>query len=428
MAWINPMVKSRCPTPALVRAGALLVCLVAPGLAVSAPLAEDDIYTTGIDATLAVDAPGVLANDDPAGGGPLTAELVDLPIEGGFVELFADGSFEYTPPAGFTGEDVFTYRASDGVVVSNVATVTIEVTGTPGLTVYVNYAEFIAAVDALGLARVRESFEDDAAWGDVRTTVVGGEMTAPSITNLGLTWRANNPDGEVTTGDGPAFIGQWGFFTLPHGSYLTGVDCHLPVNCGDGWRVTSDQPLYALGGWVETNTPPAKLGLYLGPGLGNPVDLGETCDPDGNNCSDNAILSTRHQFYGLIVPDGVTEFEFRELEGTSGDAKYIFADEFAFGRAPDLDSDGDGVVDSQDNCTLVPNADQRNTDGDRYGNICDPDFDDNEFVGRADFAYFRSMLQTADPDADLNDDGIVNFGDFQIMRPYFGGPPGPSGL
>jgi hypothetical protein len=30
-----------------------------------------------------------------------------------------------------------------------------------------------------------------------------------------------------------------------------------------------------------------------------------------------------------------------------------------------------------------------------------------------------ARLQTADPDADLNNDGIVNFGDFQIMRPHF---------
>lgn len=412
----------------LVRTIATIVCVVIPATALAAPTAEDDIYTTGVDSTLSVDAPGVLANDDPAGGGPLTAELVDPPVEGGFVELFADGSFEYSPPAGFAGEDVFTYRARDGETPSNVATVTIDVTNAPEATVYVSYTEFIAAVDALGLERVRESFEEDAVWGHVRTTIVDGEMTAPSVTNRGLTWRANNADSEVTTGEGPALIGNWGFFTLPHGSYLTGTDCHLPGNCGDGWRVTSDEPLYALGGWIDSNTIPAKIGLFLGPGLGGQVDLGETCDPDGSNCVDNAILSHQHQFYGVIVPDGVTEFEFRELEGKSEDAKYIFADEFAFGRAPDLDTDNDGLLDNEDNCTLVPNPDQRNTDGDRYGNICDPDFDNNEFVGGPDFVYFRSRLQTADPDADLNGDGIVNFGDFQIMRPYFGGPPGPSGL
>lgn len=35
------------------------------------------------------------------------------------------------------------------------------------------------------------------------------------------------------------------------------------------------------------------------------------------------------------------------------------------------DTDGDGVVDSLDNCVLTPNAPQTNTDGDARGNACD---------------------------------------------------------
>lgn len=37
-----------------------------------------------------------------------------------------------------------------------------------------------------------------------------------------------------------------------------------------------------------------------------------------------------------------------------------------------LDSDGDGVPDAQDNCALVANPDQRDTDGDGIGDECDP--------------------------------------------------------
>jgi Thrombospondin type 3 repeat len=36
-------------------------------------------------------------------------------------------------------------------------------------------------------------------------------------------------------------------------------------------------------------------------------------------------------------------------------------------------TDGHLVADAADNCTLVPNADQRDTDGDGIGNPCDPD-------------------------------------------------------
>ena len=43
--------------------------------------------------------------------------------------LASDGSFTYTPAANFAGSDSFTYTASDGTAVSNVATVTVTVTG-----------------------------------------------------------------------------------------------------------------------------------------------------------------------------------------------------------------------------------------------------------------------------------------------------------
>lgn len=92
------------------------------------------------------------------------------------------------------------------------------------------------------------------------------------------------------------------------------------------------------------------------------------------------------------------------------------------------DTDGDGVVDTSDNCTLVPNPVQRDTDGDNYGNYCDPDFDNNLFINATDLAYMKSMLFTADPDADLNGNGIVNGADVAILKDMFFGEPGPSGL
>ena len=47
----------------------------------------------------------------------------------GTLTLNADGSFTYTPAANYNGADSFTYRANDGALLSNVATVTITVVG-----------------------------------------------------------------------------------------------------------------------------------------------------------------------------------------------------------------------------------------------------------------------------------------------------------
>lgn len=90
------------------------------------PVANDDFYATDVNTELTVPAPGVLANDTDPNGDPLTAQLVTGPSNG-TLELNPDGSFTYNPNLDFTGTDTFTYQASDGTALSNVATVTIEV-------------------------------------------------------------------------------------------------------------------------------------------------------------------------------------------------------------------------------------------------------------------------------------------------------------
>jgi hypothetical protein len=93
-----------------------------------------------------------------------------------------------------------------------------------------------------------------------------------------------------------------------------------------------------------------------------------------------------------------------------------------------LDSDQDGVGDRNDNCTLVANADQRDSNGDGFGNICDGDFNGDCIVNRVDKTFLQNMLHTSNPHADLNGDGIVNGLDANILVGMRGDPPGPSGL
>ena len=69
---------------------------------------------------------GVMANDTDDDGSSLSASLVTGPTHG-TLNFNADGSFQYTPHANFSGVDTFTYKVNDGQSDSNVATVTINV-------------------------------------------------------------------------------------------------------------------------------------------------------------------------------------------------------------------------------------------------------------------------------------------------------------
>jgi hypothetical protein len=90
------------------------------------PNANNDSYSVLQDHTLLVAAPGVLANDSDSNGLLLTAALATLPAHGTLV-LNVDGSFSYIPASGFYGTDSFAYRATDPLVGSDTATVTIQV-------------------------------------------------------------------------------------------------------------------------------------------------------------------------------------------------------------------------------------------------------------------------------------------------------------
>ncbi|MEK6749871.1 MAG: putative Ig domain-containing protein [Pseudomonadota bacterium] len=87
------------------------------------------------------------------------------------------------------------------------------------------------------------------------------------------------------------------------------------------------------------------------------------------------------------------------------------------------------VIDpTKDNCSAVPNADQRDTDGDGIGNMCDPDLNNDNVVNFADLAMFKSVYGSSNANADFNGDGIVDYADLLILKRFFGKKPGPSAL
>ncbi len=88
------------------------------------PTAAPDLYGVGEGSVITVPAPGVTGNDDTCDGDPVS---VGTPPGHGTLSLADDGGFTYTPAAGYSGPDSFTYAYTEGLDAPVTGTVTINV-------------------------------------------------------------------------------------------------------------------------------------------------------------------------------------------------------------------------------------------------------------------------------------------------------------
>jgi hypothetical protein len=97
------------------------------------------------------------------------------------------------------------------------------------------------------------------------------------------------------------------------------------------------------------------------------------------------------------------------------------------------DADGDSFCDLGDNCLVLANASQTDSNGDGFGNRCDPDLDNSGAVGNADLGLLKQSFGLVlgqpgyNPDADLDEppNNAVGNSDLGILKQFFGLPPGP---
>lgn len=129
---------------------------------------------------------------------------------------------------------------------------------------------------------------------------------------------------------------------------------------------------------------------------------------------------------GQLPTDGVYSLVRDSLE-TAINSPTNFAQISGRVLDPAADFDNDGVSDPADNCLLTANGAQRDTDLDGFGNFCDADLNNDGVINFIDVGTMKAVFFTDNADADLNGDGAVNFSDLGLIKASMFSTPGPSG-
>jgi len=149
--------------------------------------------------------------------------------------------------------------------------------------------------------------------------------------------------------------------------------------------------------------------VYWTPGLVKPVTMEALIKAGGTSFTDWDGLWFA---YG-ISSDGLTVVGYGDNDSADDEG-------FIVDLTTDLDNDGD--LDNDDNCLVVSNASQADSDSDGYGDACDADYDNNGIVDAfdyLDFAYcYNNGIGATMPKsgescalADHKDDGVLGGSD-----------------
>ncbi len=224
-------------------------------------------------------------------------------------------------------------------------------------------------------------------------------------------------------------------------------------------RIATDASLGGVSGRLYVR-PATHAGGPRGPqesvAYGARLRLRADFPVDGYNAAARVVINTMKR-YGIVLADGgrialtaesdlYTQTKWSDLGihsrvfDKTPDATPIKAEDFEVidtgeriaetydcVRNDNQDTDGDGILDADDNCTLIANTDQRDTDQDSFGNSCDADLNNDGNVSFADLDLFRARFGSNDPDADFDGNGSVSFVDLAVFKSLFGKTPGPAG-
>lgn len=369
------------------------------------PAANADHVRTDQGATVDVD---VLAND-LGFASPVTVTIATAPSHGTATVQGSPGDasgirIRYAPAPGFVGSDSLVYTVSDGTNTdSATATIGVDAFRARGDSYVLGRS---AGSTALYVARNDEGFTDPVT------------LTVTSPPTQGEAWIGLASDNAQDV-----YITYYPFYDAPAGDY-------------------TDTFSYQITDGVHTDTATVSLQVFVlkavDDSLTTPVGTTVSLDviqndirPDGSGLTVGLFETARHGSVGVngsrmtYTPDpgflGTDSFVYALDDGTRVSFATVTVRVIH-------DADGDGIADEVDDCILVANPDQRDTDGDGYGNVCDADLNDDGIVNFQDLALFRQRFGSADADADFDGNGIVNFADLERLRLLFLESPGPSGI
>jgi VCBS repeat-containing protein len=241
-----------------------------------APVATDDAYITAEDTPLNVPAPGVLGNDTDPDGDQLSA-WVGSGTSHGTLTLNANGGFAYTPDANYNGPDTFIYRANDGTLDSNLATVTITVTAVNDAPVATNDASTTDEDTAL-------TIEAPGVLGN-DTDPDSSTLTAAVVTGPGHGTLTLNPNGAFTYTPAANFNGTDTFTYKASDGSLTSDPATVTMTV----TPVNDAPTLAVapGGTCGSNDRSGTINLAVGDVDGGTLTLSATSSnttlvPNGN--------------------------------------------------------------------------------------------------------------------------------------------------
>ncbi|HSC40085.1 MAG TPA: Ig-like domain-containing protein, partial [Chitinophagaceae bacterium] len=283
----------------------------------SGPVGTPDAYAVPSDKTLSIAAPGFLANDIDLKGEVLTAVAIVTNVAHGTLAAFGNGSFTYTPTAGYTGPDAFQYRMRDASgILSDPVDVTITVLA-PANRTPIGSPDVYAALSGTALSIAAPGFLANDIDPD------GETITAIAIVT------------NVTHGSLAAFGN--GSFTYTPTAGFTGTDA-FQYRMRDASNHLSD-PVNVTINVVEGNRPPIGIDdqytavINTALSIAAPGFLANDVDPDGDVITAIAIVS--NVTHGSLAAFGNGSFTYTPTAGYTGPDAFQYRMRDAVGHTSD---------------------------------------------------------------------------------------------